>query len=251
MGIGQPGVHRPHRHLHRERGEEGEEQPELRFLGEIGAAQHADVCRAREIHHPQHGDQHQHRAEQRVEEEFVRRIDAPRAAPDADNQEHRDQAAFEEQIEQEHVARRERSDHQRFHQQEGYHIFRHALFHRDPAGEDAQRHQEHRKLDQHQRNAVDAQRPIKERREQRQILGELEGRGRLVELRPQPDAEAEFHQRGGEGHDTGAAGAFCVCAGQRRHHQGCHHRQQDHERKDHQRIIQAAAAARPTSITSA
>ena len=47
----------------------------------------------------------------------------PRAAPDADDQEHRDQAGLEEQVEQHEIERREHADHQRFQHQEGDHVF--------------------------------------------------------------------------------------------------------------------------------
>ena len=49
------------------------------------------------------------------------------AAPNADDQVHRDEAAFEEDVEQEQVLRREGAHDERLHQQEGRHIFGHAL----------------------------------------------------------------------------------------------------------------------------
>ena len=51
-------------------------------------------------------------------------IDAARTAPNADDEEHRDQAALEEQIEQHEVEAREHADHQRLEHEEGDHIFR-------------------------------------------------------------------------------------------------------------------------------
>ena len=127
MRVGQPGVHRPHRHLHGEGREEGEPGPFLQAEREAVAQQRHDVGRARFPIHRHDGEQHQHRAEQRVEEELEARIDAARAAPDADDQEHRDQAAFEEQIEQDEIERREGADHQRLQHQERDHVFLHAL----------------------------------------------------------------------------------------------------------------------------
>ncbi len=79
--VRQPGVHRPHRQLHRERGEEGEPQPPLHVGGELRRHQRRDVGGAGVPVHGQHGEQHQHRAEQRVEEELEGRIDAPRRRP--------------------------------------------------------------------------------------------------------------------------------------------------------------------------
>ena len=100
VGVGKPGMDRPHRHLHREAGEEGEPEPGLRLGREIGRHQVRDEGRVGVIHHPQHRDQHQHRAEQGVEEEFIGRVDAVLAAPDADDQVHRDQAGLEEDVEE-------------------------------------------------------------------------------------------------------------------------------------------------------
>ena len=109
--IGQPGVDRPHRHLDREAGEEGQEQPGLHLRIEIIGHQRRDFGRARLMHHPHHRDQHQHRSEQRVEEEFVGGVDAVRAAPDADDQIHRDEAGFEHDVEKVEILRREDADH--------------------------------------------------------------------------------------------------------------------------------------------
>jgi hypothetical protein len=55
--------------------------------------QRLDIRGARVGEHRHHGHQHQHRAEEGVEEELEARIDAVLAAPDADDQEHRDQPA--------------------------------------------------------------------------------------------------------------------------------------------------------------
>ena len=58
-----------------------------------------------------HRGQHQDAAEGGVEHELERRVDAPLAAPDADDQEHRDQHRFPEHVEQEQVLRHEGSQH--------------------------------------------------------------------------------------------------------------------------------------------
>ena len=85
--------------------------------------QHRDVGRAGVPVHRHDGEQHQHRAEEGVEEELEARVDPARAAPDADDEEHRDQAAFEEQVEQDEVERAEDADHQRLEHQERDHVF--------------------------------------------------------------------------------------------------------------------------------
>jgi hypothetical protein len=101
------------------------------------------------------GEQHQHRSGQRVEEKLERRIVAPRSAPDTNDQEHRDQRAFEEQVEQHQVERAEHADHQRFEHQERDHVFLDALGD-VPACNDAQRHDGCGQHDKRHRNAVHA-----------------------------------------------------------------------------------------------
>src|SRR5271166_6020334 len=67
------------------------------WTGHIGTLTAKD---AKKASHSQYCQQHQHRAEQRVEEELERGIDAALPAPDADDQVHRDQHGLEEHIEQ-------------------------------------------------------------------------------------------------------------------------------------------------------
>ena len=86
--------------------------------------QRLNVGRASRASTSPDGDQHQQRTDERVEKELEARIDAPLAAPNADDEKHRDQAAFEEQIEQHQIQRAEHADHQRLQHEEGDHIFR-------------------------------------------------------------------------------------------------------------------------------
>ena len=106
--------------------------------------QDGDIGGARFPIHRHDGEQHQHRTEQRVEEELETGIDATRPAPHADDQEHRNEAALEEQIEEHQIERREGADHQRFENEEGDHVFLHARLSRGPACENADRHQRSR-----------------------------------------------------------------------------------------------------------
>ena len=123
--VRQPGMDRPHRHLHREGGEEGEPEPGLELHREAGVQQGRDVGGAGVPVHRHDGEQHQHRAEQGVEEELEAGVDAPLAAPDADDEEHRDQAGLEEQVEQHQVEGREHADHRRLEDEEGDEILLH------------------------------------------------------------------------------------------------------------------------------
>ncbi|MPL74842.1 hypothetical protein SDC9_20661 [bioreactor metagenome] len=165
--VGQPGVHRPHRHLHREGGEEGEEQQRLHAADDVEAQhreavgrelvgqQRDDVGGARIHVHRDHRHQHQHRAEEGVEEELEGRVDPVRPAPDADDQEHRDQRGFEEQVEQHQIQRGEHTDHQPLEREEGDHVFLDPLLD-VPGRGDGQRHHEGGKQHEQDRDPVDA-----------------------------------------------------------------------------------------------
>jgi hypothetical protein len=64
--------------------------------------------------HRNHRHQHQDGPKEGVKEELERGIDAVLTAPDADDQEHRDQTGFEEQVEQHQIQRAEHAQHQAF-----------------------------------------------------------------------------------------------------------------------------------------
>ena len=158
--------------------------------------------------HRHDGEQHQHRAEQRVEEELEAGIDPARPAPHADDQEHRDEAALEEQIEQHQIERAEGADHQRLEHEERDHVFAHPALDRVPAREDADRHQRRGQDHERQRNAVDAHGIGDGAAEPRPLFQELEfGRARIEapeqdqrdrkgdERRPQRDPARVAHAR--------------------------------------------------------
>ena len=194
--VGQPGVDRPHRHLDRERGEEREPGPGLQRAREGVMQERRDVGRARLPVHRHDGEQHQHRAGERVEKELEARIDPARAAPHADDQEHRDQAAFEEQIEQHQVERAEGADHQRLEHEERDHVGLHPALDRGPARQDRDRHQRGGKDHERQRNAVDAHGIVDGAAEPRPLFQELEiGRSR-IEAPDQDQRDRERDQRG-------------------------------------------------------
>ncbi len=139
----------------------------LKSLGLEGDGhQRRNIGRARIDEHRDHRDQHQHRAKEGIKEELERCIDPVLAAPDADDQEHRDQTGLEEQVEQHQIKRQEHAQHQRFQHQEGDHVFLDAGFH-IPAGGDDQRHQEGGQHHEQDRNPVDthlvvqAQQPVR------------------------------------------------------------------------------------------
>jgi hypothetical protein len=192
-----------------------------------------------------------------IEKELERGVDPPRAAPDADDQKHRDQAAFEEQIEQDQIQRDEDADHQRFEHEEGDHEFLDALLDRGPAGQDAERHQERGQNDERQRDSVDAQMVADGAAEPGEVFLELKAGFRAVELGPGVEREAECH-RGGEERDAArerVAGLAFAC------HQECHQDAEQRKERDRRQQIgrhgappamnQVARSATPISIAKA
>ena len=117
--IRQPGMHRDHRHLHREGEEERDEDQDLRGHRDrdLVEIEYLEAAAGLVVEIDQR-HQHQQRTEQGVEEELDRRIHAIRAAPHADDQEHRDQHRFPEHIEQDRIQRGEHADHDAGHDQE-------------------------------------------------------------------------------------------------------------------------------------
>src|SRR6185437_6288260 len=86
----------------------------------------AELLEVLEIQH-QDAEQHQHAAHQRVQEEFDCGVKAPRATPNADDEVHRHQDHFEEDVEQEEIERDENADHARLQQQKKRVEFLHPL----------------------------------------------------------------------------------------------------------------------------
>ena len=130
---------------------------------------------------PDDRQERQHRAKQGVEEEFEGGIDAPRPAPDADDQEHRHQHALEEHIEQDEVEGAENADHHRLEDEKGDHVLAHLGVHVGPAGGDAEHGQEGRQQHEEQRDAVDPHVVVDRKAadlDPARVLDELEGGGR-------------------------------------------------------------------------
>ena len=70
---------------------------------------------------------HDDRSKQCVEEELKARINAALATPHTDDQEHRNEARLEEDIEKNEIKCCEHADHQRFKHKKRDHIFSDAL----------------------------------------------------------------------------------------------------------------------------
>ena len=105
---------------------------------------------------PQDGQQHQDGAGHGVQEELDGGVDAARSAPDADQEVHRDEREFPEDVEQEQVLRQEDAHHAHFQQQEEEHEILDALFDRRPGGQDGDGGQEGGQQHQQDAQAVHA-----------------------------------------------------------------------------------------------
>src|SRR5665809_169018 len=116
MRIGKPGMQRNERDLHGEGCKESEEQktldierqrcPEQLLVGERRVAADGEV-------HVENRHEHEQRSRKGEQEELHRRIDAVAVPPHSVEQVHRDERDLPEQIEQEHVERREDAEHPR------------------------------------------------------------------------------------------------------------------------------------------
>ena len=259
VGVRQPCVHGPHRHLHREGGEEGEPQPGLHRGREIVLQEQRDVRRSRLPVHRHDGEQHQHRTEEGVEEELERGIDAARTAPHADDDEHRDEAALEEDVEKHDVERAEDADHHRLEEQEGDHVGLHALLHGFPARQDAERHQEGRQDDEQHRDAVHAHVVRNAGVEPVRLLDHLEAGLRRVEADPDQKRQHEGEGRRQQRDVADVAPPDLVVVPDQEN-QGRADERQEGDRGEnrpigHQRelpsIIQVTSAATPISIANA
>ncbi len=231
VGVRQPRVNRPHRHLDRESREQRHEDQDLRGIAQLGLLPGQDVERtARDIPEVDERDQRQQRTHQGVQEELERRIHAVRSAPDTDDDVHRDQRGFEEHVEQHAVQRAEHAHHQTRQDQEGGHVLRDAARddfpagqHHDDGDERGQEHEPHR-------NAVDAQVVIDvEGLDPGGLLHELHGgRGGI-----EPGVERNRDQEAGDRADERQAArqAGTVVTAHRQHQQAEYDRDKDRKRE--------------------
>ena len=207
VGVGEPRVEREHRHLDGEADEHPGEDPDLHRAPELRPGVHqvgeGEALGAGLGEQGQEGDEHQRRAEHRVEEELQRGVLALLAAPHADEEVHRQQHDLEEDEEQDEVLGDERAGHAGLQHedqhQEGLGVAR--LRHVVERVDDRHERDEARQHVQRQADAVDADRVVGPDRldprgvgEELQLLGLIE-----VELGQRVDPEAERRQRRHEG----------------------------------------------------
>jgi hypothetical protein len=218
VGVGQPGVERDGRQLHQEADHQQAEQhlghrarPAAHGGGQLGlgggAGQLDQVERpAVEVDADQR-DQQGDGADQRVEEELDGRVLTARAAPDADQEVHRQQADLEEGVELEQVQRHEHADQQRLQQQHQRQVPpTHARV--GPPGQHGQRGDEGGQQQHRQRQPVDADAVVDvERGDPEVILHQLHGAAVRVggadvgveadQQRQGQDQRRERHAQGG------------------------------------------------------
>ncbi len=164
VGVRQPGVEGEHRHLDGESQREGREEPELLLQREIepqqvpiGEAPDAAVQALERPGHPQDGDQHQQAPRHGEEEKLDGRIDLSFAAPDADQQIHRDEHDLPEDVEEEEVMGEKRAEDAGGQQQQGSAEQRPVGLDALPRAEHHDRQQQDRQQHQRHGDAVDGQ----------------------------------------------------------------------------------------------
>ena len=239
MRVGQPRVEREQRHLDGEGHGERQEQPHLRLPrhGEVQPGLVVEAVRAGrhavQVGHRQDGDQHQHAARHRVQDELHRRVDAPLVAPDPDQEVHRDEHRVPEHVEQEHVQGQEDADHRALEGEHEEGELPHLLVHRPPRPEQRQRREEAGEHDQEQADAVHADGVLDaERRDPVDALDHLEVGPRGVEPAPHPERERELDERHAQGSPLheGVALVLAVADEQEQHRPG--ERQHDQRGED-------------------
>jgi hypothetical protein len=182
-------------------------------------------------------DQHQHAADQRVQEKLDRRVLAPRAAPDADQEVHGQQYDFPEHVEQEEIQGQKDSQHARFQQQEQDAVRLDVPGHRPTSA----RRQQADQRGQHDQRHADPVGPHEildpERRDPRHVKDVLHVRRRfalVVERAAQRREERQY------GHDEDANRGpqgdvpydFLFFLGDAQHQHGAQHRE-EHDRTQH------------------
>ena len=148
---------------------------------------------------PDEGNQHQDRAEERIQEELQRRVDAALATPDTDDQEHRDEHRFPEYVEQQAIEGAEHADHQPLEDQERREVLRRAGLDRIPARDHHERRDEGGQQDQRRRQPVDPEVvPDVEGLDPGHAFYELHPRFGIVEADIQANARKERQDGEGE-----------------------------------------------------
>ena len=179
VGQGKPSVHGKERDLHGEAGEKGEKNPVSFGLSQRGSGifhDCLDVERPGVVAEIDHAGEGEEGAGEREEEEFPGGVAALGAAPDSDDEEHRDEGKLEEDVENEDVAGNEDAEHRSQQQQHPRVILAWAVLDAFKAGGDGQGHQQRGEQDKPEGNGIDAEgkRCVDRKHEGRIVEVELE-----------------------------------------------------------------------------
>ena len=191
----------------------------------------------------QHRKQHQYRAEQGVEEELDGGVEFSRAAPDSDQQVHRNQHGFPEYKEEKEIKRHEDAQHAGLQHQEPDVVFLHSIFDRGPRGKNRNPAQQGGEHDEQEGNAVYAENVAGADRGNPVVGRALhEFEAGLETLGPEPGHQRDGHQQAGQGEDVGdPADSVLLLFGnkdqQNRTHQG-------REKNDRENVIMHKSSRR-------
>ena len=263
MRVWEPGVEREHRYLDGEGEREGGKPEDLqRWVGNR-APQRQQVERPC----PRAGgglvaegggeDRHEHqeRANEGIEDELDRRVDAVGPTPDADDQIHRHEHNLPEDVEEEEVERQEDTEHPGLEDKEADEVFLHAGLNRTKAREDADPTQQRRQDNECAREPVNTKViGDAERWDPRELLAE----GEFAALAANADQHAKAQRKGDQRNaKCGDADQAWSRRWEERDAEGAEERQEDDQRQDrhvvHPAITRyaAAIATRPNAIPSA
>ena len=233
--VGQPGVKREERDLDRKGDEEAEEEPQ-RGVFETGHAaaanrvlNHGEIETAGLGVEPKNCRQHEHRADDGKQEILHRGVDPPSVAVHADQQRHRNQRRFPEEVEQEQIERGENADQGRFQDQQQDEEFLDPLVDRSPRNQHAQRREESRQHHQPDGNSVNAHVVMNVGSRDPDFIDlELEGVVIAVQIYRQMQ---RGHKRQ-HGDDQRKNLDVAITAGNQQNQQPAHGRDEGHQRKN-------------------
>ena len=236
VGVRQPGMEREERHLDGKGDGKGQEEPALHAFAQAQAVEIEQVEAGRSVRsrmspgQADDGDEHQHAAGHRIEDELDGGINPPLVSPDPDEEVHRDEHRIPEDVEEEQIDRDEHAEHGGLEREHEEREQLDVLVHRLPRAEERQRRQETGQHDQKQADAVDADQVLNpEHRHPGVGLDKLVvGAGRI-----EPPPEHERHSKGQErrrqrdvAHQRLALGPIAAPAGQERQDRA-HERKKD------------------------
>jgi hypothetical protein len=194
-----------HGHLDGESQAERQEEPGLQARVEDHARLVEDVERIRprrleeQRGEGEDGGQHQQAAGHREQDELHGGINAPLAAPDADQEIHGDQGRFPEHVEEEQVERKEDAQDARLQEEHENEVFLDPIANVAPGGEEDDRQEERREQHEEKADPVDADMVLNAVAQPGRFFDELRPGGRRVEPEIEEKRCGEDDERQGQG----------------------------------------------------